>query len=87
MLFGPNRMVYGSRAHFHSLGEVVEDLTRLHDLIRDRHGYTLKFSRPPHYIDRIPDGYNSYDAYALMGYDYLAGPLRWRRVARNSRHF
>lgn len=72
MLFGPNKMVYGSRSHFMSLGEVIGDLVRLHTLIEDKHHVTMAFSRPPHYIDRIPDGYNSYDAYALVGYDYLS---------------
>ncbi|NLA86086.1 MAG: polysaccharide deacetylase family protein [Clostridiales bacterium] len=72
VLFGPNKLIYGSRYHFRTLNDVVSDLTRLHALIEEEHHYTIKFSRPPHYIDRIPDGYDSYDAYALLGYDYLA---------------
>lgn len=72
VLFGPNKMVYGSRCHFRKLEDVVSDLSRLHELIKKGHQYTMTLSRPPHYIDRIPDGYDAYDAYALMGYDYLA---------------
>jgi peptidoglycan/xylan/chitin deacetylase (PgdA/CDA1 family) len=72
VLYGPNKLVYGSRYHFKTLNDVVNDLTRLHALVEKEHRYTMTFSRPPHYIDRIPDGYDSYDAYALMGYDYLA---------------
>ena len=29
-------------------------------------------ARPPHYIDKIPDGHTSYDAYRYMNYQYLA---------------
>ena len=72
VLFGPNRMVYGSRSHFKTLGEVTGDLTRLHELVESRYGLVITLSRPPHYIDRIPDGYTAYDAYAALGYDYLA---------------
>jgi peptidoglycan/xylan/chitin deacetylase (PgdA/CDA1 family) len=72
VLFGPNKLVYGSRYHFKTLDDVAGDLNRLHALIENTHHYTMVYSRPPHYIDRIPDGYDSYDAYALMGYDYLA---------------
>jgi peptidoglycan/xylan/chitin deacetylase (PgdA/CDA1 family) len=72
VLFGPNKLVYGSRSHFRNLGEAADDLMRLHTLIQDRHHYTMAFSRPPHYIDRLPDGYSSYDAYALLGYDYMS---------------
>ncbi|NLT15352.1 MAG: polysaccharide deacetylase family protein [Clostridiales bacterium] len=72
VLFGPNKVVYGSRHHFKTLGEVAGDLRQLHELIESTHHYVMTFSRPPHYIDKIPDGYSSYDAYALLGYDYLA---------------
>jgi peptidoglycan/xylan/chitin deacetylase (PgdA/CDA1 family) len=72
VLFGPNKMVYGSRFHFKNISEVTGDLSRLHELVENNHHYAMSFSRPPHYIDRIPDGYDSYDAYAVMKYDYLA---------------
>jgi len=71
-LFGPMRAVYGTRRHMQTLGEAVADLTRLHDYLRDEFGYTMKLARPPHYIDGIPDGSTSYDAYRVMGYNYMA---------------
>jgi peptidoglycan/xylan/chitin deacetylase (PgdA/CDA1 family) len=72
VLFGPNKLVYGSRYHFQTLADVVGDLNRLHTLIAREYDYAMSFSRPPHYIDRIPDGFTAYDAYAAAGYDYLA---------------
>lgn len=71
-LFGPMRAVYGDRTHFTCLDDVVKDLERLDRYMSDRFGYKIHLSRPPHYIDRIPDGANSYDAYRIMGYNYLA---------------
>jgi len=71
-LFGPNKLIYGSRDHLKNINEVYRDLQRLHELFIERYNYDITLSRPPHYIDKIPDGYDSYDAYALMKYDYLA---------------
>ena len=36
------------------------------------YGYHIRLSRPPHYVDGIRGGFTSYDAYALMGYQYMA---------------
>ena len=72
VLFGPNKIVYGSRSHFQSINEVYRDLSNLHTYLEQEFNYTLRLSRPPHYIDKMPDGYNSYDAYAMMQYQYLA---------------
>lgn len=71
-LFGPMRAVYGGRVHFTSMDEVTDDLWKLHRLIQDNFGYEMKLSRPPHYIDNIPGGGNSYDAYRVLGYQYMA---------------
>lgn len=71
-LFGPMRAVYGTRQHLRTLEEVTADLARLHDYIRTSFGYEMKLSRPPHYIDKIPGGGSSYDAYRVMGYQYMA---------------
>lgn len=71
-LFGPMRAVYGERHHFQSLEEVVADLQKLHHYLEQDFGYTMKLSRPPHYIDNIPKGGSSYDAYRVMGYHYMA---------------
>ena len=35
-------------------------------------GYPIRLSRPPHYVDSIKGGFTSYDAYALMDYQYMA---------------
>lgn len=71
-LFGPMRAVYGSRRHFETLAQVTDDLSRLHGYIKENFGYEMKLSRPPHYIDVIPDGATSYDAYRVLGYNYMA---------------
>ena len=72
VLFGRKRLVYGRRAFQPGLEPVLEDLRRLHTLAQSRWGYTMRLSRPPHYVDGIRGGFTSYDAYALMGYQYLA---------------
>jgi hypothetical protein len=50
----------------------VADLDRLHQLLLRDHGYEMKLSRPPHYVDGIAGGFSSYDAYAKLGYQYMA---------------
>lgn len=69
--FGPERIVYGSRAHFTGRDQVLNDLTRLHNLIKTEFEYDIRLARPPHYIDKILDGTTSYDVYEEMGYQYL----------------
>ena len=71
-LFGPMRAVYGKRKYLTTLDEVVEDLSKLHKYIKEEFDYDMKLSRPPHYIDKIPDGSTTYDAYRIMGYNYVA---------------
>ncbi|MGM9522703.1 MAG: polysaccharide deacetylase family protein [Oscillospiraceae bacterium] len=71
-LFGKMRAVYGARKHFDTLGEVIADLQDLHTYMESSFGYTMKLGRPAHYIDNIPDGSNAYDAYRVMGYNYMA---------------
>ena len=51
VLFGPKPLVYGSRSPLAGLGECVEDLQKLDSLLRSQYGYTIRFSRPPHYVD------------------------------------
>lgn len=72
IIFGKKPFVYGAREHFSNIEEVISDLTRLHEYIRDNLGYEMRLSRPPHYVDSIGGGLTSYDAYALMGYGYMA---------------
>ena len=72
VLYGPKPLVYGARHPFDSLDEVVDDLKRLDDLMRKQYGYEIRLSRPPHYVDKTRDGFTSYDAHALLGYQYMA---------------
>lgn len=72
VLFGKKNLVYGKRHTLTGLDPAVEDLQKLHDLMKDKYGYTITLSRPPHYVDGIAGGFNSYDAYAKMGYQYMA---------------
>ena len=72
IIFGRKPFVYGKRAFLGSLDAAVADLTRLDDLMRERYGYALRLSRPPHYVDKIGDGFTSYDVYDRMGYQYMA---------------
>lgn len=72
VIFGKKPFVYGAREHFSCIDEVVDDLKRLHNYIKDEFDYEIKLSRPPHYVDRISRSLTSYDAYALMGYGYMA---------------
>lgn len=72
VLFGKKNVVYGRRHTLSSLEEVTADLEKLHRLLLDRHGYEVKLSRPPHYVDNIAGGFTSYDAYAKLGYQYMA---------------
>jgi len=71
-LFGKMRAVYGKRTHFTNLSEVVDDLDDLHSYMEREFNYTMRLARPAHYIDRIPDGATAYDAYRVMGYNYMA---------------
>ena len=72
VLFGRKNLVYGKRHTLSGLEPVVEDLEKLHTLMKDKYGYTITLSRPPHYVDGIAGGFNSYDAYGKMGYQYMA---------------
>jgi len=72
ILFGRKSLVYSKRAFHRDVGAVIDDLSRLHDLIKNDFGYEMTLARPAHYVDAIPDGFTSYDAYAGMGYTYMA---------------
>lgn len=72
ILFGPMKLVYGTREYYKALHEVVNDLNTLHELVQNELKYQIKLSRPPHYVDAIPGGFSAYDAYRCMNYQYLA---------------
>lgn len=72
IIFGKKPFVYGKRASLGTLDAVLSDLRRLDKLMKERYGYTLTMGRPPHYVDKIGDGFTSYDVYDRMGYQYMA---------------
>ncbi len=72
IIYGKSRAVYGSRATMNGLSEAVDDLRRLHELIYKLTKTEMRFTRPPHYVDKMPDGHTAYDACEEMGYHYLA---------------
>ncbi len=72
IIFGKKPFVYGKREHFNTIDEVTNDLLKLHNYVKDKFGYEIKLSRPPHYVDRIDKHFTSYDAYAIMNYGYMA---------------
>lgn len=71
ILFGWKPLVYGRRKHLQGLDAVVKDLKTLHQAMEGQWGYRIGLSRPPHYVDGIQGGFSSYDAYGLMGYQYM----------------
>ena len=77
IIFGAEYFVYRKRKFLQNLDEVVADLTRLHDYVKNETGYDMKLARPPHYVDRIGrfTGQNAYTAYAKMRYHYLAASV------------
>lgn len=72
ILFGWTPVVYGMRKHLPDLEAVTADLRRLHQAMEDGWGYPMRLGRPPRCADLIKGGFTSYDAYALMGYQYMA---------------
>lgn len=72
VLFGKKNVIYSKRNTLKNYDEVYKDVKKLHDILCDRYGYEMKFSRPPHYVDSIKGGFSSYDVYSEIGYNYLA---------------
>lgn len=71
-IFGRKRMIYGNRVPLGSMDEVMQDLQALHTYIEHEFSYEIRLARPPHYVDAVTGGGNTYDAYRRMGYQYLA---------------
>ena len=71
-LFGWSPLLQGLRRHLPDLEAVVEDLQKLHKTLDSGWGYPMRLSRPPRGVDNIKGGLTSFDAYALLGYQYLA---------------
>lgn len=72
VLYGWKPLVYGKRRYLGDTEKVRADLERLHTLLRERYGYEIRLSRPPHYVDQIEKGLTAYDVYAQLRYQYLA---------------
>lgn len=72
VLFGRKPLVYGRRQYLPDWEAVVDDLQKFHSTMQTQWQYEVTLSRPPHYVDTIRGGFSSYDAYALMGYQYMA---------------
>lgn len=72
ILFGQNRIIYGKRKFYQNIHEVIDDLKLLDDTLKSDFSYSVKMSRPPHYIDKTCDKHSAYDAYRYMNYQYMA---------------
>lgn len=72
VLFGKKPWVYGKRHYLGDFDRVVADLQKLDQLLSRQWNYRIRLSRPPHYVDKIEKGLTAYDAYAVMGYQYMA---------------
>lgn len=72
ILFGKKPLVYGKRVYLENLEKVLEDLQTLDRHMWEKYDYHMTLSRPPHYVDKIAGGFSSYDAYEVMGYQYMA---------------
>lgn len=70
--FGWSPPALGMRKHLAGLEAVTTDLKRLHKVLEDGWGYPLRLSRPPRGIDAVKGGLSSFDAYALLDYQYLS---------------
>lgn len=72
VIFGKKPFVYGAREFLGTVDRAVDDLNKLDLLLRERYGYQISMSRPPHYVDKMQDGFTSYDVYDRLNYQYMA---------------
>ncbi|MDE7260870.1 MAG: polysaccharide deacetylase family protein [Oscillospiraceae bacterium] len=72
LLFGWSSLAQGQRKSQKDLDQVVADLRRLHQVMESGWRYPMRLGRPPRCADAVRGGFSSYDAYALLGYQYLA---------------
>ena len=70
VLFGGSS--FSQRKGQKDLEQVVAGLRQLHRLMEDSWRYPMRLGRPPCCADSIRGGFSSYDAYALLDYQYLA---------------
>ena len=72
IIFGKKPFVYGQREYLGNVDRAVDDLNKLDQFLRERYGYEMAMTRPPHYVDKMPDGFTSYDVCDRLGYQYMA---------------
>lgn len=72
IIFGKKPLVYGGRVYLGELDRAVEDLKQLDTLMLEKYGYQITMHRPPHYVDKMGDGFTSYDVCDVMNYQYMA---------------
>lgn len=72
IIFGKKPFVYGKREYLGDFDKAYNDQKALHDLLKEKYGYTITMARPPHYVDKMNGGYSSYDVYEAMEYQYMA---------------
>ncbi len=72
LIYGKEKIIYRKRRSLDSFDAAVADLTRLDSLLRERDGYRMTMTRPPHYVNRVEKGLTAYDVCDAMGYQYLA---------------
>jgi peptidoglycan/xylan/chitin deacetylase (PgdA/CDA1 family) len=75
IIYGKPRTMYGSRVTLNGLDDAVSDLRQLHDLVYKLTKFEMRFARPPHGVDTLPDGRTAFDACEALGYHYLAASL------------
>lgn len=78
IIFGKKPFVYGARQYLDGIDEVISDTKALNDYILEKYGYRITLGRPPHYVDRIKNGFSSYDAYSFLGMQYLGASFDGR---------
>lgn len=72
IIFGKKPFVYGRREYLGSVDRAVDDLNKLDQFLREKYGYEMAMTRPPHYVDIMQDGFTSYDVCDRLGYQYMA---------------
>lgn len=70
--FGPLPLSAGRRKCLRGPEQVMADLKRLHQALDQGWNYPLRLGCPPRGMDGVRGGFSSYDAYAVLGYQYLS---------------
>ncbi len=89
LAFGPERIVYGRRAHHADAAGVERDCVRFQELCRTHLGVRPGVARPPHYVARTADGIDTLAIYRrlgliMIGASFDLGAWRARRGSRRA---